>query len=268
MTPGDFTFGQRCKHLLSWLGHRITGKDYRLEVELFGRPAVFAVTSKRELKRVSDVSYEGSFLGRILSHLQEGDVFFDVGANIGLVSVIVGQRPEMATGKVLGFEPEPKNLAHLRRNLEINNFGDRAEAHGVALGADSGQAALHVRGTVGDGRHSLVASEKAVGAIEVEVAPMSAFCESAGVEPDVVKIDVEGAEGVVLAGMEPLLRKGRPRELFMEIHNKGGKDRMPDDVIIDDHLATFGYQLVWKERRGQGEHRHFQRSGEISESAV
>ncbi len=264
MTPSDVTFGQRCKHLLSWFGNRIQGKDYQLKVELFGKPAVFAVTSRRELKRVSDVSYEGSFLGRILSHLQEGDVFFDVGANIGLVSIIVGQRPEMASGKVFGFEPEPQNLAHLCRNLEINNFGDRAQAQGVALGADSGQASLHVRGTVGDGRHSLVASEKAVGAIEVEVVPMSAFCAEAGVEPDVVKIDVEGAEGVVLAGMEPLLAKGKPWELFMEIHNKGGKDRMPDGAIIDDHLGKFGYSLVWKERRGHGEHRHFQKLSEIS----
>lgn len=259
MTPGDFTFGQRCQHLLGWAWHRITGRDYRLDVTLFDRPACFAVTSRRELKRVSDVSYEGSFLGRILSHLQDGDVFFDVGGNIGIVSIIVGQRPELAKGSVHAFEPEPQNLAHLRRNLEINGFGERAEAHGVALGAEAGQADLHVRGTVGDGRHSLVAAKKSTGSISVEVCPMSDFCERIGVKPDVVKIDVEGAEGVVLAGMGPLLEAGQPREVFMEIHNKGGEDRMPDGQIIDDHLAQFGYELVWRERRGHGEHRHFRR---------
>ncbi len=260
MNPGDFTFGQRCKHLAAWVMHRIAGKDYELSVELFGEPATFVVASRRELKRVSDVSYEGSFLGRILSHLQEGDVFFDVGANIGLVSVIVGRRPELASGKIFSFEPEPQNLAHLRRNLEANGFGDRAEAHGVALGAETGLASLHVRGTVGDGRHSLVASQKATGSIEVEVCPMSDFCQRMGAQPDVVKIDVEGAEGVVVAGMTDLLETGRPRELFMEIHNKGGEDKMPDGQVIDDHLAGFGYALVWKERRGHGEHRHFQRT--------
>ena len=260
MNPGDFTFGQRCKHLLAWALRRMGGNDYELNVELFGEPAKFVVTSRRELKRVSDVSYEGSFLGRILAHLREGDVFFDVGANIGLVSVIVGRRPELATGRVYSFEPEPQNLAHLRRNLELNGFGDRAEAHGVALGAEQGTASLHVRGTVGDGRHSLVAAKKAVGSIDVEVCPMGEFCERMSIKPDVVKIDVEGAEGIVVAGMTELLREGRPRELFMEIHSKGDEDRMPDGGIIDDHLAEFGYRSVWKERRGSGEHRHFQRS--------
>jgi hypothetical protein len=86
---------------------------------------------------------------------------------------------------------------------------------------------------------------------------MAAFCAQKKVVPSVVKIDVEGAEGDVLQGMDGLFAQRRPRELFMEIHNKGGEDRMPGGELIDDWLAARGYSRVWEERRGHGRHRHY-----------
>jgi hypothetical protein len=68
---------------------------------------------------------------------------------------------------------------------------------------------------------------------------------------------VEGAEGEVLAGMDGMMNENRPRELFMEIHNKGGEDRMPDDKLIDDWLAERKYERIWEKRRGHGRHRHY-----------
>ena len=43
----------------------------------------------------------------------------------------------------------------------------------------------------------------------------------------------------------------------MEIHNKGGEDRMPDDTLIDDWLAERKYERIWEKRRGHGRHRHY-----------
>jgi FkbM family methyltransferase len=259
-TPSeDFSLGQKTVHLLGWLGSRLRGRDYPVDVEIFGQRMSFVVRSRRELKRVSEVSYEGDYLRRIVAHLRKGDVLFDVGANIGLVSVILGRQPTMASGRIHAFEPEARNLAQLRRNLQVNGFGDRAVAEDVALAAAEGRATLHVRGPVGDGRHSLVASRGATGAVEVAVTTMSAYCVQRGVRPDVVKIDVEGAEGEVLAGMDALLAEGHPRELFLEIHNKGGKDRMPDGSGIEDFLQRHGYACTWRENRGSGQHQHYRR---------
>ncbi len=255
----DFSLSRKLRHNLGWAWSRLCGRDYPLEATLFGRRIRFVVTSRRELRRVAEVSYEGDFLQRILAHLQPGDVFFDVGANIGLVSVIVGSQPALASGRIFAFEPEPRNLRQLRRNFEANGFGPRAIGEDVALGGQDGTASLHVRGPVGDGRHSLVAAKGATGVVEVTVMTMTTFCATRAVSPDVVKIDVEGAEGEVLAGMDELLAGGRPRELFMEIHNKGGRDRMPDGETIDDFLQARGYRRQWEENRGSGQHRHYRR---------
>lgn len=245
------------RHRLAFWRHRLTGRDYPLTVGLFGQPVTLVISTSREFTRAAAVSYEGLFLQRLLSHLQPGDTFFDVGANIGLVSLIVARQPVFAGGIVHAFEPEPRNFAHLQRNLAANQLEHRAFAHQVALSREEGRAELFIRGQAGEGRHSLVSARGSTRSISVELITLAAFCARKSIEPAVIKIDVEGAEGDVLAGMDGLLGKARPRELFMEIHNKGGGDHMPDGALIDDWLAARDYQRIWEERRGHGRHRHY-----------
>jgi len=254
---GDLSCWQKLRHRALLVWHRLCGRDYGITVPMLGHPVTLLISNGRELKRVAEVSYEGLFLGRILESLRPGDVFFDIGANIGLVSLIVSTLPQFAGGVIHAFEPEPRNLDHLRRNFEVNRLQERAFAHGVALSRAEGMASLFVRGATGDGRHSLVSTKGARGTVEVQVTTVSHFCEKQHVLPTVIKIDVEGAEGAVLAGMEGLLTRGRPRDLFMEIHNKGGEDRMPDGSLIDGWLEERGYLRLWEERRGHGRHRHY-----------
>lgn len=256
-TAQDLTTVERWLHRFAFWRHRLAGKDYEMTVPMFGQPVTLVVTTSRELKRAAEVSYEGFFLERILGSLREGDVFFDVGANIGLVSLIVAHQPRFRDGVVHGFEPEPRNLEHMRRNIAANDLTARVHAHDVALSKEEGTAELFVRGKAGEGRHSLVSERGSTGAIQVTLTTMESFCRSRDVLPTVVKIDVEGAEGEVLAGMTDLLKRHRPREMFMEIHNKGGEDKMPDGSLIDDWLAERDYDRVWEKQRGHGRHRHY-----------
>jgi hypothetical protein len=76
--------------------------------------------------------------------------------------------------------------------------------------------------------------------------------------PDLIKIDVEGAEGHVLAGMEDLIKTHKkPRSIFLEIHNKGDEDRMPDGGSIDNWLSDLGYELKWEQKRRSGSNRQY-----------
>lgn len=254
---GDLSVGGRMRHRLAFWRHRLLGRDYPLTVGLFGQPVTLVISTSREFTRAAEVSYEGLFLQRLLSHLRPQDTFFDVGANIGLVSLIVARQPQFAGGIVHAFEPEPRNFAHLQRNLAANQLDRRAFAHQVALSREEGRAELFIRGKAGEGRHSLVSARGSTGSISVELTTMAAFCARNQLEPTIIKIDVEGAEGDVLAGMDGLFAQTRPRELFMEIHNKGGEDRMPDGGLIDDWLTARDYLRVWEERRGHGRHRHY-----------
>ncbi len=266
-TAQDLTTTERWRHRIAFWRHRLRGQAYQMTVPMFGQPVTLIVTTSREFKRAVEVSYEGFFLERILGSLQEGDVFFDVGANIGLVSLIVAHHPRFKDGVVHGFEPEPRNLDHMRRNIGANRFEGRVHAHDVALAKEEGTAELFVRGQAGEGRHSLVSERGASGAIAVKLTTMDAFCRAEDVLPTVVKIDVEGAEGEVLAGMEGLLERHRPREMFMEIHNKGGEDRMPDGSLIADWLAARDYEQVWEKRRGHGRHRQYRDKRRIKNPA-
>lgn len=253
----ELSFGQRLSHRLAFIWHRLLGRDYAMTVPMFGQPVTLVVSTFREFRRAAEVSYEGFFLQRILSSLRKEDVFFDVGANIGLVSLIVTRQPDFAGGEAHAFEPEPRNLEHMKRNVAANRLDERIHSHGVALSKEEGTASLFVRGQAGEGRHSLVATKGSTGSIEVKLTTMTNFCRQQGLKPTVVKIDVEGAEGEVLAGMDGLIAENRPRELFMEIHNKGGEDRMPDDRLIDDWLTERNYERIWEKRRGHGRHRHY-----------
>ncbi|CAN0493155.1 unnamed protein product, partial [Hapterophycus canaliculatus] len=115
-------------------------------------------------------------------------------------------------------------------------------------------------GTAGEGRHSIATDKGATDSILVKLSTMSQFAEENGRFPTVVKIDVEGAEGQVLAGMEKLMDNHPPREIFMEIHPKGDGDAMPAGEPIHDWLEARGYTMAWSNKRRSGEHRHYRHS--------
>ena len=144
--------------------------------------------------------YETSLL---LSMLRPGDVFVDVGANIGYFSIlaasVVGEG-----GAVFAFEPDPDNFSLLRRNIDLNRQQASIVAVQAALAADAGTGELflsednlgdHQIYATGDGRHSL---------------PITLVngCDYLGhrlSHMDLLKIDTQGSEYQVMAGLLPLL---------------------------------------------------------------
>lgn len=124
----------------------------------------------------------------LLHYLREGDVFLDVGANVGAYTVLASAAVGATT---YAFEPSPSALDSLRANVEINRIADRVHIEPVAVGrcagtiplSTSGTSAMHHVGT--DGNSSLV--------------EMRAI-DSYNLQPSVIKIDVEGYEAEVLAG--------------------------------------------------------------------
>jgi FkbM family methyltransferase len=242
---------------LQLLLNRLRGRDTVVESEFQGLAFRLVVTTGREIRRARELDRETELLGRIREVIRPGDTLYDVGANIGLISILTALHPSGASVRVHSFEPEPRNFAHLRRNLELNGLGHRVQAHAVALGAEEGEAVLHVRGAEGEGRHSIATDKGSSGSIRVPLTTADEFARSIGEPPDIVKIDVEGAEGRVLRGMEDLLQSGRPRELLLEIHAKGDGDRMPDGETIHHWLESRGYVLAWRNRRRSGEHCHY-----------
>jgi FkbM family methyltransferase len=242
---------------LRLLFDRLRGRETVARVELLDRPFTLSIASRRELRRARSLAGEGEMLERMREHLAPGDTVYDVGANVGLMSLVLAAHPLEPPVRVHSFEPEPANFRQLERNIELNGLAGRVVPHQLALGAADGEAELFVRGGPGEGRHSLASSKGSTRSIRVPLRTLAAFARSVDDPPHFLKIDVEGAEGQVLAGLEPLLAHRRPRELFIEIHPKGDGDRMPDGTGIDAWLAGHGYQRVWERRDGSRLQQHY-----------
>jgi FkbM family methyltransferase len=147
-----------------------------------------------------------------------GATVLDVGANIGLYSVIAAQRTG-PSGTVYAFEPVPENIAFLRKNLELNGVTGRVAVQEVAVGEADGELEIFLSDRQ-IGTHSAakatVGGGAAVKSVKVPMRSVDAFVANNGISRiDVVKVDVEGYDGQVLQGALQTLRRHKP-VLFIE----------------------------------------------------
>lgn len=127
-----------------------------------------------------------------------GDCFWDIGAHKGFVA-LAAARMVGVTGRVVAFEPAAENLVFLRRHLQWNRAGN-VDVRPVALGDVPGSVAF-------GGGSSSVAHRVGIGPEAVVLETARRLVEREGLPaPDVLKIDVEGAEAAVLRGADGLLR--------------------------------------------------------------
>jgi FkbM family methyltransferase len=144
-----------------------------------------------------------------------GDVVWDVGANVGMLS-LVAARMVGPTGRVVALEPDQSCAAAIRANARSNAM-DGIDVHEVAATARSGDVELVV---VADRLWTRLAS---VGEHELETerrtVPGVALDDLQAPRPTLVKIDVEGAELDVLDGMQRLLAEVQP-VVVCEMHGK------------------------------------------------
>jgi FkbM family methyltransferase len=218
-----------------------------------GRTARFAVSEQREDERLGAVAaLEGQMLRRLLEAARAGDTFFDVGANIGTVTIPVA----MTGAECLAFEPAPANAARLAENAELNRLGNVTVVE-AAMWSESGTVALWVEGAEGSGTSRVV--ECADGTIEVPAATLDRFAGGGAAAPDLLKIDVEGAELEVLRGAEATLAAGRVREVFVETHQLALAERGASEADVARLLRELGYAEVWATGRATETHRHFRR---------
>ena len=154
--------------------------------------------------------YETQLVQRFV---RDGDVFLDAGANIGYFTVLAAACVGSA-GRVLAFEPEPRNYALLTKNIELNRLSTRVSSWCAALGAAPGRAELHLHpDNLGD--HQLHAVAQRRETIAIDVLNAEALFHAGISRVDFVKIDTQGAESAVIDGLMPLLEASLPQLRLM-----------------------------------------------------
>jgi len=163
--------------------------------------------------------------------LKKEQVFFDVGANVGLYSIL-GSRLVGAGGKVIAFEPVVKNLAYLYRHTVLN----RSQNVSIISAACSDTVSLSAfaAGPTSAEGHLLNGKTSADDFFLVPTLTVDAVAQKLGLMPDVIKIDVEGAELAVLLGARSTLQQGKPK-IFLSTHS--------DELRLSclNYLAGLGY---------------------------
>lgn len=160
-------------------------------------------------------------------------LFLDVGANIGLYSCVLARNN--AVPRVVAFEPDRDNRAHMAMNVELNGLADRIELHEVAVGAARGTAHLVPSAAANRGMSHLTERETA-GGYGVPVVSLDDTVRLDGATI-VIKIDVEGHELEVLKGAAQLLARNNG---FAQI--EGRTDHLAG--VISELMETFGWRFV------------------------
>lgn len=217
-----------------------------------GHALRFAVSARREDERLGTVAaFEGRMLRRLLAAIRDGDTFFDIGANIGTVTLPVAVA---GAAECLAFEPEPANAARLAENAELNGLANVTVIE-AAMWSEPGEVRLRAAGPVGTGTASAFAHGD--GMALVPAVTVDSFAGGGRAAPGVIKIDVEGAELEVLRGAEAALASGRVRDLFVETHPVALARRGESEAGLVSMLETHGYAEVWTATRDTETHRHF-----------
>jgi FkbM family methyltransferase len=154
--------------------------------------------------------YERPVQEAIAGVVHAGDVCYDIGANVGFFSVLLG-RLAGPTGSIYAFEPVPKNALTIERNARLNRL-DNIKVLQVACSNESGMSELllahHIGGAV---LKNVGVPPDLAGSLIVETVSIDTLVEDRQIKPPrFIKIDVEGAEMEVLQGMQRVLNAWGP----------------------------------------------------------
>lgn len=183
--------------------------------------------------------FETEDLKHFLAAVRDGDTVLDIGANVGAYCVTTGRsRP---SARVHAFEPIELNASLIQVSLHLNRVdnvrvvrkcvSDQPGRVAFSLAADSAYSSM-----IDTGRKAEVQR------FECEAVTLGDYCrEAGGIAPEVLKVDVEGAELRVLHGAASLFDGARrPRLVLIELYNQ--------------NLQAFGNSIVevcaWMNARG------------------
>ena len=202
--------------------------------------------------------YEQSIADLFATVLQPGMAVLDVGAHIGYFSLVAARHVGL-TGRVWSFEPDPANRASLERNVATNRMTNQISVVPVAVASAVGESSLYrVAGDTGSS--TLYPSKETAGErIAVITTSLDVWADSEGWPSiDLVKMDAEGAEGVVLAGMTELMMRNPNIVVVLEFQADAleAADEDPLDFLRRLLAMTCGHVELLDDRGGRVLGRH------------
>lgn len=191
-----------------------------------------------------------------LDDLNESDVLWDVGANVGLYSIYAAKIS--GCKKVYAFEPEAQNYSLLVENIAVNNAGSICMPVSIAISEKSGLGYLKIKYLTKGGAHNLFLQEsdsyvpssmEAVGNVQnFEIEQLTPgfslddlLLEHKLMSPTCIKIDVDGIEPLIIKGGENFFRAESLKKIIIEID-----ERSKESLEIPEVLIKKNFKLLSK----------------------
>ena len=222
------------------LGYKFHGSPVTKTIK--NTTASFEVSTPAEYARANTLHNERSVIANVIQALNSDDVFYDIGANVGTYTCFMGQL--LNDGNVVAFEPHPANVKRLQENAALNNV--QVEIRPVALSNEHGTSKLDVSGEDGQagiGTHSLSTGD--IGrTIQIDMIEGDRLIEESEIPPpSVIKIDVEGAEQLVLEGLSSALESEQCHTIYCEVHPDRISDFGGSEQELRELLNINGYTI-------------------------
>tara|TARA_R110000787_G_scaffold16622_60_gene51757 strand:- start:10585 stop:11460 length:876 start_codon:yes stop_codon:yes gene_type:complete len=167
-----------------------------------------------------------------IDSFSEDFVLWDIGANVGIYSIYAGLK---GGGRVFSFEPESANYWVLNRNIHLNGLDGHCTAYCLPLSDRAGVTRLALHTTmIGDALHNLTGVDGLVDTASthhqgaVTITADEAITTLGIPAPTHLKIDVDGAEALIIRGATNLLRNPALQSILVEL----------DDIAVDPGLEV------------------------------
>ena len=191
----------------------------------------------------------------ILGMIEQDDIVFDVGANVGTYSLLIGKTMVSGAGQVFAFEPEASNFLSLNENIKLNRLGNKVVAYPIAFSDSSRPSHLFLSSNIrGSACHSIDAPESegkkylSQHTQGIYVLSVDDLCQENDIPvPNHIKIDVDGAELGIIYGMMRVLGNQALKTIMIEITEENGGP-MVEEIILENGFKEAQRQQ-WKNKK-------------------
>lgn len=223
--------------IIYWQLQTILKPDSEIE-KTFIKPVKFYARKRRAgvTGNIYTGLHEFNEMGFVLHFLRENDVFFDLGANVGVYTLLASG---ICKAKSVALEPVPSTFQLLSRNIELNNLQYKVTLINAAAGDETGT--LIFSSAQDTTNHVIRHNETEINTIEVNVIKIDSLMHYS---PVLIKIDVEGFESRVLIGAENILKNIALKAIIIELSNTveyGFNDTYTHHILTLNGFSPFSY---------------------------
>lgn len=194
-------------------------------------------------------TYEKGTLYIIQHILNIGDVFIDVGANIGLMSIFASSLVS-DTGRIIAFEPNPTTMGLLEGNIKLNSISN-IETSVYAIGNSEQASKIFERRDLNRGCASLIETDNDAEIYDIKIIPLSKLFHS-NERINLIKIDIEGYELEALKGAGEILSGNNPPMLIVECSELRENTHGFKSDDLYNFLIGLDHYRLFKSKSGKG----------------